>query len=476
MASNLVNLIASAFGTTAKPTLPAPAKAAPTDDQFARMVDAQAAPRNETPTAETPASPEDKVTDKPAENAAPDATSETAAAAETPPAEDKDDKTEAGGTSLADALLAALSALGVNTEAITGEKGELDLTDPAALNDIKDALNELAQSLGLDVTALMGQLAQLAKDVPATGGVAGSTDLTAKLTAWLGERLGTPGAALPPDVETSLNKLVAGLEQLTKPVPTQPNLGTAELKLPEPVLTAPAAAPAETAKTEIAEPELKVEADALQHTGRKKDAEPADAGQKAQANGQAARPNGNQDNTLNLAPAAQAQQADAAPTQVDSSAAAPRVVQTGYQTSQQQLNLPQLAFEMSRQVQDGNTRFQIRLDPPELGRIDVKLEIDNRGQVHAKLTVEKAETLDLMQRDQRALERALQQSGLDQSKTSLEFSLKQNPFAGDQNGRSGNGQGGQGGGQAETDEIEAPAPAITLYRGALQASGVNIIA
>ncbi|NGP18470.1 flagellar hook-length control protein FliK [Devosia aurantiaca] len=85
---------------------------------------------------------------------------------------------------------------------------------------------------------------------------------------------------------------------------------------------------------------------------------------------------------------------------------------------------------MARQVEGGNTRFQIRLDPPELGRIDVRLEIDNAGSVSARLTVEKAETLDLMQRDQRGLERALQQAGVDAGKTNLEFSLKQNPFAG----------------------------------------------
>ena len=42
--------------------------------------------------------------------------------------------------------------------------------------------------------------------------------------------------------------------------------------------------------------------------------------------------------------------------------------------------------------------------------------------------VERPETLDLMMRDQRALQQALQQAGLDASKTSLEFSLRQNPF------------------------------------------------
>ena len=153
----------------------------------------------------------------------------------------------------------------------------------------------------------------------------------------------------------------------------------------------------------------------------------------------------------------------------------PRPVIAGYQTSQQQLNLPQIAFELVRQVNDGNSRFQMRLDPPELGKIDVRLDIDRSGQVTARLTVEKAETLDLMQRDQRGLEKALQQAGLDSSKTNLEFSLKQNPFSGGQQGQDQGGrQPGFGGDTAEADE--PPAPQINLYRASLSASGVNIIA
>ncbi|UJW87213.1 flagellar hook-length control protein FliK [Devosia sp. SL43] len=161
---------------------------------------------------------------------------------------------------------------------------------------------------------------------------------------------------------------------------------------------------------------------------------------------------------------------------IDAAAARP-VVQAGYQTSQQQLNLPQLAFELVRQVNDGNTRFQMRLDPPELGKIDVRLDIDAAGQVSAKLIVERAETLDLMQRDQRGLERALQQAGLDSAKTNLEFSLKQSPFSGgNQQGQDGNGRQPQFGGNGSAEAEDVPPPTVNLYRGSLTASGVNIIA
>ncbi len=153
-----------------------------------------------------------------------------------------------------------------------------------------------------------------------------------------------------------------------------------------------------------------------------------------------------------------------------------RPVVAGYQTSQQQLNLPQIAFEISRQVQQGNTHFQIRLDPPELGRIDVRMEIDHAGNVTARLAVEKAETLDLMQRDQRTLERALAQAGLDGAKTSLEFSLKQNPFAQQDQGREGGKTPTFADAPAGEAEEPVTAPVVTLYRGTASAGGVNILA
>jgi flagellar hook-length control protein FliK len=141
-----------------------------------------------------------------------------------------------------------------------------------------------------------------------------------------------------------------------------------------------------------------------------------------------------------------------------------------------QINMPHLAFEMVRQVHNGKSRFQIRLDPPELGRIDVHMHVDNSGNVSARMTVDKAETLDLLQRDQSSLEKALAQAGLDGNKPNLEFSLRQNPFA-----RPDGGQqqpGGQrtfnGGGSETANTADAAEPAPTLYRGTVSAGGVNL--
>jgi flagellar hook-length control protein FliK len=88
-----------------------------------------------------------------------------------------------------------------------------------------------------------------------------------------------------------------------------------------------------------------------------------------------------------------------------------------------------LAVEIVAQTHAGKQRFEIRLDPPELGRIDVRLDVDRHGHVTSRLVVERAETLDLLKRDASELQRALQQAGLKTSDNALQFSLRQQTLA-----------------------------------------------
>ncbi len=83
-----------------------------------------------------------------------------------------------------------------------------------------------------------------------------------------------------------------------------------------------------------------------------------------------------------------------------------------------------LAVEIVANAQIGRSRFEIRLDPPELGRIDVRLDVDKQGQVTSHLIVEKSSTLDMLRRDAPQLERALQDAGLKTSDSGLQFSLR----------------------------------------------------
>jgi flagellar hook-length control protein FliK len=90
-----------------------------------------------------------------------------------------------------------------------------------------------------------------------------------------------------------------------------------------------------------------------------------------------------------------------------------------------------VAVEIATQALADKHRFEIRLDPPELGRIDVRLDVDADGNVTSRLTADRVETLDLLRRESAQLERALQQAGLKTSDNALEFSLRQQAFARD---------------------------------------------
>ena len=81
-------------------------------------------------------------------------------------------------------------------------------------------------------------------------------------------------------------------------------------------------------------------------------------------------------------------------------------------------------IEIGMRALAGAKRFDIRLDPAELGRIDVNLSISDKGEVHAKLVVDRVETLHLLQRDARTLERAFEQAGLKPSDSGVDISLR----------------------------------------------------
>jgi flagellar hook-length control protein FliK len=98
-----------------------------------------------------------------------------------------------------------------------------------------------------------------------------------------------------------------------------------------------------------------------------------------------------------------------------------------------------LAVAIASQAQAGRNRFEIRLDPPELGRIDVRLDVDRDGRVTSRLVADRADTLDLLRRDAPELQRALQDAGLKTSDSGMQFSLRDQGF-GAQNQDSGSGR------------------------------------
>jgi flagellar hook-length control protein FliK len=92
-----------------------------------------------------------------------------------------------------------------------------------------------------------------------------------------------------------------------------------------------------------------------------------------------------------------------------------------------------LAVEIAASVQSGKTHFEVRLDPADLGRIDVRIDVDRNGQVTSHLTVEKPETLSMLRQDAPQLQQALNDAGLKTGNGGLQFSLRDHSHSGQNN-------------------------------------------
>lgn len=84
----------------------------------------------------------------------------------------------------------------------------------------------------------------------------------------------------------------------------------------------------------------------------------------------------------------------------------------------------QVAMQLRAAAKNGIDRITIQLKPATLGAIDVKLDIGHDGRVVAVIAADRADTLELLQRDARELERALQDAGLSTDSGSLSFNLR----------------------------------------------------
>ncbi len=124
----------------------------------------------------------------------------------------------------------------------------------------------------------------------------------------------------------------------------------------------------------------------------------------------------------------------------------------------------QVVLQLRRAVANGVDRLTVQLKPATLGRVDVQMEVGFDGRVQAVISVERPETLQLLQRDARTLTTALMDAGLQADSGSLSFNLRGQ--TGDQAG--GNQRlpdGGPPAHDAATDDRQDATTNITLSLG-----------
>lgn len=85
----------------------------------------------------------------------------------------------------------------------------------------------------------------------------------------------------------------------------------------------------------------------------------------------------------------------------------------------------QLGVQIAAAGQQRIERLFVQLEPAELGRVEVRLEFTQDHRITAVIAADRPETLDLLQRDSRGLERSLQDAGLRLGADGLSFSLRQ---------------------------------------------------
>lgn len=107
----------------------------------------------------------------------------------------------------------------------------------------------------------------------------------------------------------------------------------------------------------------------------------------------------------------------------------------------------QVAREIIRRFDGGATRFELRLDPPELGRVEVRLDVTRDHRVTAVVAADSPQALAELMRHARDLEQTLQSAGLQLSENGLSFDLRQRDRGFDQaldeaRGPAGNGADG----------------------------------
>ncbi len=113
----------------------------------------------------------------------------------------------------------------------------------------------------------------------------------------------------------------------------------------------------------------------------------------------------------------------------------------------------QVVLQLSRGLnKDGSSQMTIQLRPAELGRIDVKLNVDSEGKVQGIISADNPHTLHLLLKDVGGLERALQEAGLRADSGCLQFNLRGDGQPDGSRQTAGN--------QSEFDNGNAPADSI----------------
>ncbi|MBV8534652.1 MAG: flagellar hook-length control protein FliK [Alphaproteobacteria bacterium] len=123
--------------------------------------------------------------------------------------------------------------------------------------------------------------------------------------------------------------------------------------------------------------------------------------------------------------------------------------------------IQQVTVHVSKAAIDGIDHINVQLNPPELGHVEVRMEIGPSGHFSAVFSADRPQTADMLQRNAHELTRSLQDAGVRTDTGSLSFNLRgqnQQGTSGWAGGFAGNaGRGSTPSWSNVPDEVPAPA-------------------
>jgi hypothetical protein len=129
----------------------------------------------------------------------------------------------------------------------------------------------------------------------------------------------------------------------------------------------------------------------------------------------------------------------------------------------------QVGREIVRRFNGESTRFELRLDPPELGRVEVRLDVSRDHRVTAVVAADSPQALAELSRHARELEAALQSAGLQLNDNGLSFDLSRQREGGDTEQAQG-----ASGANTESDETQEAASLLARPIGLERWRGVRV--
>ncbi|MDE3059858.1 MAG: flagellar hook-length control protein FliK [Pseudomonadota bacterium] len=135
--------------------------------------------------------------------------------------------------------------------------------------------------------------------------------------------------------------------------------------------------------------------------------------------------------------------------------------------------LDQITMQVKTALVDGSSRIHIQLDPADLGKLDIRLDVSADGKTGITITADNKNTLALLQNDTQGLTKALNDAGLQADSSSLSFNLRGGQQDAQGQGR-GNAQAAFTYQQAQPEEDDPVIPAITRSYSITLSDGLDI--